>query len=134
MFFSLARNAGQPCRLGSLYPALVASISGADAFSGVSSLDLGRGSKRGPFFLRTLWRWLGACRIVAATKRGRWLMDLNLTGRKALVTGGSKGIGRATARLLAAEGCDIVLVARTAGDLEKAEGEIRAQHNVAVTT
>jgi 3-oxoacyl-[acyl-carrier protein] reductase len=60
-------------------------------------------------------------------------MDLNLTGRKALVTGASKGIGRATARLLAAEGCDLVLVARTAADLAAARDAIRAQHNVAVT-
>ena len=61
-------------------------------------------------------------------------MDLNLRGRKALITGASKGIGRAVARLLAAEGCDLVLVARTAADLESAQTDIRAQHNVAVTT
>ena len=60
-------------------------------------------------------------------------MELNLTGRKALVTGASKGIGRAVARTLAAEGCDLVLVARTGADLEKTRDEIRAQHNVAVT-
>ena len=59
-------------------------------------------------------------------------MELNLGGRKALVTGASKGIGRATARVLAAEGCDLVLVARTAADLAAAREEIRAQHNVAV--
>ena len=60
-------------------------------------------------------------------------MDLDLGGRKALVTGASKGIGRAAARALAAEGCDLVLVARSAGDLVAARDEIRAQHNVAVS-
>jgi 3-oxoacyl-[acyl-carrier protein] reductase len=60
-------------------------------------------------------------------------MDLDLGGRKALITGASKGIGRATARALAAEGCDLVLVARTAGDLAAARDEIRAHHNVAAT-
>jgi 3-oxoacyl-[acyl-carrier protein] reductase len=60
-------------------------------------------------------------------------MELNLGGRKALITGASKGIGRATARALAAEGCDLVLVARTAADLAAAREEIRAQHNVAVS-
>ena len=60
-------------------------------------------------------------------------MDLDLGGRKALVTGASKGIGRAAARALAAEGCDLVLVARTAGDLAAVRDEIRAQHNVAVS-
>jgi 3-oxoacyl-[acyl-carrier protein] reductase len=61
-------------------------------------------------------------------------MDLGLGGKKALITGGSKGIGRATARALAAEGCDLVLVARTAADLEHVRDEIRAQHNVAIAT
>ena len=61
-------------------------------------------------------------------------MDLDLGGRKALITGASKGIGRAVARLLAAEGCDLVLAARTAADLDKVCSNIRAQHNVAVTT
>jgi NAD(P)-dependent dehydrogenase (short-subunit alcohol dehydrogenase family) len=59
-------------------------------------------------------------------------MDLGLRGRKALVTGASKGIGRACAEVLAEEGCDVVLVARTAADLEAARAKIAAQHNVAV--
>ena len=59
-------------------------------------------------------------------------MDLGLRGRKALVTGASKGIGRACAEVLAAEGCDIVLVSRTAADLETVRAKIAGEHNVAV--
>jgi len=59
-------------------------------------------------------------------------MDLGLRGRKALVTGASKGIGRACAEALAEEGCDVVLVSRTAADLEAARAAIQAKHNVAV--
>src|SRR5438105_3076779 len=63
---------------------------------------------------------------------GRDRMDLGLRGRKALVTGASKGIGRACAEVLAEEGCDIVLVSRTADDLEAVRAKIVGQHNVAV--
>jgi NAD(P)-dependent dehydrogenase (short-subunit alcohol dehydrogenase family) len=61
-------------------------------------------------------------------------MDLGLQGRKALVTGASRGIGRACAEVLAEEGCDVVLVSRTAADLEAARAAIVAKHNVAVRT
>jgi 3-oxoacyl-[acyl-carrier protein] reductase len=54
-------------------------------------------------------------------------MDLQINGRRALVTGGSKGIGFAIARRLALEGCDVVLVARSAAELETAAGKIRAE-------
>ncbi|MGH7083045.1 MAG: SDR family oxidoreductase [Acetobacteraceae bacterium] len=56
-------------------------------------------------------------------------MDLGLGGRIALVTGASKGIGKAIARGLAREGCSVALAARTATELEAAAGEIHAQTN-----
>lgn len=59
-------------------------------------------------------------------------MELGLRGRRALVTGGSKGIGLACGEALAAEGCDLVLVSRTETDLRAAEARIRAAHNVSV--
>ena len=61
-------------------------------------------------------------------------MDLNLQNRTALITGGSKGIGLAIAQALAAEGCHVHLAARTASELDKVAHDIRARHNVKVTT
>lgn len=51
-------------------------------------------------------------------------MDLMLNGKRALVTGGSKGIGRAIARQLALEGVDLVIAARGAGELDAAAKEL----------
>lgn len=53
-------------------------------------------------------------------------MDLQLTGRRAVVTGGGSGIGKAAATLLAAEGADVVIVSRSADRLRQAAAEIGA--------
>src|SRR5436305_8351353 len=61
-------------------------------------------------------------------------MDLKLAGRTALITGGSKGIGLATARWFAQEGVNVALVARSAEDLAKAAETVRKTASVAVDT
>lgn len=60
-------------------------------------------------------------------------MNMNLAGKVAVVTGASKGIGLATAEQLAAEGCDLCLVARSRDRLESAATHIRTTYGVAVT-
>ena len=57
---------------------------------------------------------------------GPTVMNLSLEGKIAIVTGGSKGIGRATALALAQEGVDVAICARGMGDLEDAAADIRA--------
>ncbi|MGE0348125.1 SDR family oxidoreductase [Hydrogenophaga sp.] len=53
-------------------------------------------------------------------------MDLGIKGKWALVCGASKGLGLGCAQALAAEGVNVVLVARGARDLEAAAAELRA--------
>ena len=60
-------------------------------------------------------------------------MDLELTGKTALITGASKGIGRAIAAILAAEGCSLHLAARTEADLAVARDELNASTGAQVT-
>lgn len=60
-------------------------------------------------------------------------MDLQLGGKRALVTGGSRGIGAAVAAVLAAEGADVALLARDAGALEPTAERIRVHGTTIVT-
>ena len=60
-------------------------------------------------------------------------MDLWLGGKSVLVTGGSKGIGLATAKAFAAEGADLHLAARGVGSLQAARCAIEQDYPVSVT-
>ena len=59
-------------------------------------------------------------------------MDLKLEGKGALITGGSKGIGRACAEMLASEGCALHLAARGKEALQRAKETIESRYGVAV--
>ena len=54
-------------------------------------------------------------------------MDLKLKGHNVLVTGGTKGIGRAIVEILSDEGCNIALCARNADDVNAAVEAISAK-------
>src|SRR5947209_656543 len=56
----------------------------------------------------------------------------DLTGRVALVTGGSKGLGKAMARGFAEAGADVVIASRHGDELESAAAEIRSAAGVKV--
>src|SRR6201982_314749 len=56
-------------------------------------------------------------------------MDLGLHDKHAIVTGGSRGIGKAIARELAREGADVAIVARNKADLEATARELAAETN-----
>src|SRR6201996_2010284 len=53
-------------------------------------------------------------------------MDLGIAGKVVFFTGGSKGMGRIAAKMLAGEGCKVAVVARTKGPVDDAVSEITA--------
>lgn len=57
-------------------------------------------------------------------------MDLGLAGKRAVVTGGSKGIGRAIVDALIADGAQVSICGRTAADLERTQVEVRGRGGV----
>jgi len=64
---------------------------------------------------------------ILAGYEGEKAMELGLQGKHAIVTGGSRGIGKAIALELAREGADVAIVARSKEDLEASARELAAQ-------
>ena len=61
-------------------------------------------------------------------------MDLGIAGRRAIVCAASRGLGRACARALAAEGAELVISAREPSQLEATAREIARDTGVKVAT
>jgi NAD(P)-dependent dehydrogenase (short-subunit alcohol dehydrogenase family) len=61
-------------------------------------------------------------------------MEIKLTGRKALITGGSKGLGLAIARTFAEAGADVAIMARRQGPLDEAAATIGARQGQQLLT
>ncbi|EIV91911.1 SDR family oxidoreductase [Frankia sp. QA3] len=59
-------------------------------------------------------------------------MDLGIAGKVVFLTGGSKGMGREAARMLAAEGCKVAIVARTKTAIDAAVEQITAEGGTAI--
>lgn len=59
-------------------------------------------------------------------------MDLGISGKIAFVSGASKGMGRASAELLAAEGCQVAVVARGQADIDETVAAIEAKGGTAM--
>src|SRR5437773_12539586 len=71
----------------------------------------------------------GSNKIAVIPTTGESAMDLGLQGKHAIVTGGSRGIGKAIARELAHEGVDVAIVARNKVDLEATARELATETN-----
>src|SRR5439155_20610760 len=73
-----------------------------------------------------LWHELNEAGRLMGGVQGDCVMDLKLRGKAALVTGSSRGIGLATAKAFAAEGCRVMLSARSTEQLRETEEALRA--------
>ena len=59
-------------------------------------------------------------------------MELNLNNKTALITGASKGIGKAIAESMANEGCNLILTARSSDKLNELKVNLQKKHNISV--
>lgn len=62
--------------------------------------------------------------VYISDKKGAFTMDLQLKGKNVLITGGSKGIGKAIAKVFVEEGANVAITARGLEALENAKTEL----------